>query len=218
LSITILEVGACQEMCRCIPDESIDLVFTDPPYPKEFLHLYDWLGIESFRMLKPGGYLIVYVHQFYMSQVMADLSRLMTYFWAYAYINKGATRIVQQRGMVNMWKPILIYSKGKPGNHRTSADSGTGTRSKFWHTWGQAEETALYLISNFSEPGQTVLDPFVGGGTTPYVCCQLGIDCIGFDLDPKAIEVSLERTSRIQTMLIPPEEYQSDLWVPEGVE
>jgi predicted methyltransferase len=40
-----------------ISDESSDLIFTDPPYLREHLHLYDWLAREASRMLKPGGFL-----------------------------------------------------------------------------------------------------------------------------------------------------------------
>ena len=36
-------------------DNSIDLIWTDPPYPKEYLYCYDWLAKESVRVLKPGG-------------------------------------------------------------------------------------------------------------------------------------------------------------------
>ena len=41
-----------------IADNSIDLIFTDPPYPREYLPCYDWLAKESMRVLKPGGFVL----------------------------------------------------------------------------------------------------------------------------------------------------------------
>lgn len=36
-----------------IPDGSVDLIFTDPPYPKEYHYCYEWLAYEAVRVLKP---------------------------------------------------------------------------------------------------------------------------------------------------------------------
>ena len=41
-----------------IPDSSIDLIFTDPPYGKEYLSLYQELAKLAVRVLKPGGSLV----------------------------------------------------------------------------------------------------------------------------------------------------------------
>lgn len=39
----------------------------------------------------------------------------------------------------------------------------------------------------------TVLDPFIGSGTTAMVADRLGRDCIGIDLNPENVEMSVER-------------------------
>ena len=44
-----------------IPDNSIDLIFTDPPYNEASLSLYGDLAKLAERVLKPGGSLITYV-------------------------------------------------------------------------------------------------------------------------------------------------------------
>lgn len=43
---------------------SIDLIFTDPPYNGESLHLYKDLAQLADRVLKPGGSLITYFAQY----------------------------------------------------------------------------------------------------------------------------------------------------------
>ena len=209
---TILLHGDCRELSKELPDSSIDMVFTDPPYPKEFLELFSWLGKESARILKPGGYLVTYTGQHWLPQVIDHLGKHLNYFWVLANIHKGSTRILPARHVTNQWKPMLIYTKGKPREHEVFLDSLSGKRSKQFHEWGQSEETASYYISVFSKKGDTILDPFCGGGTTPYVCAQIERNCISFELDPLAYKVSLERLELVQKRLIPIEDLQDPLW------
>lgn len=50
------------------------------------------------------------------------------------------------------------------------------------------------LLQEGLRPGQTVLDPFMGGGTTLVEAMLLGIHAIGNDLNPVAVLVARERT------------------------
>ena len=56
------------------------------------------------------------------------------------------------------------------------------------------EELAYRVIRLLSPPGGTVLDPFVGSGTTTAVAAQLGRRWIGIDLDPKSTRIAEQRT------------------------
>ena len=49
--------GDARHLALDIPDGSIDLIFTDPPYSKKYLPLYGWLAFMAERILKPGGFL-----------------------------------------------------------------------------------------------------------------------------------------------------------------
>lgn len=208
----ILLHGDSRELSLELPDNSIDMVFTDPPYPKEFLGLFDWLGKESARILKPGGYLVTYTGQHWLPQVMNHLGSHLDYFWILANLHKGSTKILPARGAMNQWKPMLIYTKGKPNEHEVFMDCLSGKRSKFFHQWGQSEESALYYISIFSRIGDTIWEPFCGGGTTPYVCAQIERNCIAFEVDPLAYQVSQKRIEMVQKSLIPVENLQGELW------
>ena len=46
------------------------------------------------------------------------------------------------------------------------------------------EELPRRLIKLYTYPGEVVLDPFVGSGTTYRVASQLGRECIGIDSNP----------------------------------
>ncbi len=51
----------------------------------------------------------------------------------------------------------------------------------------------LDLVAQFTEPGDLVLDPFCGSGTTGVACAQLGRRFIGFELRPEQVEHALRR-------------------------
>ena len=50
-----------------------------------------------------------------------------------------------------------------------------------------------YLITLFSRPGDLVLDPFCGSGTTPVAAEIMGRECIGVELDPEYAEIANAR-------------------------
>jgi len=52
---------------------------------------------------------------------------------------------------------------------------------------------ARNLILRYSEEGETVLDPMVGGGTSLIECKLTGRKGVGFDINPKAVRLTRER-------------------------
>jgi DNA modification methylase len=49
------------------------------------------------------------------------------------------------------------------------------------------------IIELYSKPGDTVLDPMVGGGTTPVECLLMGRNSISSDINPGAISITRDR-------------------------
>lgn len=204
--------GDARELAKDIPDNSIDLIFTDPPYIKKYMHLYGWLAEEASRVLKPGGFCLAYAGVYYKLQVMEYLSQHLDYFWDFVSVGAGAAPIMWQRKIISRHKSILAFSKG-PGLPRTNVLSmwvGSGEDKRF-HTWGQDESTARYYIDCFSRPGQIIWDPFCGGGTTPYVCKVLDRNFIAYEIDPDQAEIANRRLETVQPLLMR-EETQPVLW------
>lgn len=54
-------------------------------------------------------------------------------------------------------------------------------------------ELPKWFIKLFTQPGDMVLDPFLGSGTTAVAAAQLGRDYIGIDINPEYVEVSKAR-------------------------
>lgn len=51
----------------------------------------------------------------------------------------------------------------------------------------------IQLVRDFTDPGDTILDPFCGSGTTGVACLRLGRNFIGIEKDPKYAEIARER-------------------------
>jgi site-specific DNA-methyltransferase (adenine-specific) len=49
------------------------------------------------------------------------------------------------------------------------------------------------ILTDFTLPGETILDPFMGSGTTLVACAKLGRKGIGIELDPKSFETACKR-------------------------
>lgn len=66
------------------------------------------------------------------------------------------------------------------------------TRSKE-HPTMKPVALIAYQIGNSTKPGDSVLDPFGGSGTTLIACEQLGRTCYMMEIDPKYVQVIINR-------------------------
>ena len=62
-----------------------------------------------------------------------------------------------------------------------------------------------HYVGNSSEHGQTILDPFMGSGTTGVAAVQMGRDFIGIEREPKYFDIACKRIEDAQR--------QSDLFI-----
>lgn len=173
-----------------IKSESIDLILTDPPYPKEYLHLWRELSHFAFNVLKPGAFLVSYSGQEHLPEVMEMLGIKLKYFWLCGLEHTGPKAQLHKQHVQNAMKPILIYSKEpikKPPSWFHDLIQSNG-RDKKHHKWGQSVGAFNYLVSKFSQPGDLVLDPMMGGGTTAISCINLKRKFIGIDIEKKHVQ------------------------------
>ena len=62
------------------------------------------------------------------------------------------------------------------------------------------------ILQDFTNRGQTILDPFMGSGTTLVACQKLGRQGVGIELDPDWFEIAcrrVEEAARQPDLLIP---------------
>jgi site-specific DNA-methyltransferase (adenine-specific) len=61
------------------------------------------------------------------------------------------------------------------------------------------------IVSLFTNPGETILDPFMGSGTTGVACAQMGRKFIGIELDQKYFDIACKRIEAAYA--------QPDMWI-----
>lgn len=176
-----------------LPQESIDLIFTDPPYHDEYLELYEETGKLAQQCLKPEGYLLVYAGKMYLPEIINTLKKYLNYIWTLGIVFPGSQLKIQKYHFFDCWRAILVFKKTEKVNHSWVPDVATGKRDKTLHEWQQSLEPALQYIKAFSKEGDTVLDPFAGSGTTVIACLQLNRNFIAFDKDENAVKITLSR-------------------------
>lgn len=172
---------------------SVDLILTDPPYPKEFLPLWQVLFDTSYQLLKPGGFLVAYAPHIYLPEIF-QMNDNLNYVWIISQIHTGS-KTAYHPSKVNVgWKPIIIFVKETIPDIAYYDDvlQGAG-REKALHNWQQAESESEELISLFSYPNALVVDPFLGSGTTLIAAKNATRRFFGMDIDKIAIQTTLRR-------------------------
>jgi DNA modification methylase len=69
------------------------------------------------------------------------------------------------------------------------------------HHWQQSLDGFIQIVQRFTEPGDIVLDPFMGSGTTGVACLYLNRRFIGCDNDPSAAAVAAKRIRETHELL-----------------
>jgi DNA modification methylase len=199
-----ITTGDALALSRSLPEESIDLVFCDPPYLKRHIEagIYAWLAEEAARVLKPGGFCLAYTGTQWLSVVMEQMQKHLDFFWLCILRYGNAVGYVRNKRVIVRYEPIVAFVKGNGSPTTAFLDCTTGSGAdKRFHIWGKDERTASYYIDCFSRPGDLVFDPFCGGGTVPVVCKQIHRRFIAFEIDPTTADQARKRLATVQPIL-----------------
>lgn len=196
--IKILE-GDFTKLIKDIPDNSVDLILTDPPYGQDFIPLLDTLASESQRVLKKGGWFVSYYGSYYLNQFYPIFDRHLMYYWTDSLVHTGTAGKPPLRNIRCEWKPIVLYYKPplkEPQECQSDLIQGGG-RQKGLHKWEQSVKESRYLLRIFTKENDLVLDPLAGSGTVLHACYLENRKCIGFDIDPEAIATTKKRLAHV---------------------
>ena len=177
-------------------DEPIRFIVTDPPYPFEYLHLYGDLSRVASNVMVDGGLVLAMAGQSYLPKVIELLGSHLTYHWTLSYLTPGGqSPQIFPRKVNTFWKPVLAYTKGDYMGDWFGdvCKSAVNDNDKRFHGWGQSESGMADLIERFTKPGDLIVDPFCGGGTTGIVALNLGRRFAGIDIDEKSINITAGR-------------------------
>lgn len=172
----------------------VDAIITDPPYPREYLPLLGDLATWADKVLAPNGVLAVLFGQTHLPEVYRLLEGGRPYRWTAAYMTAGGGYVSHPRKVQSNWKPVLIYGGG-PRFADVLRSEGINADAKSNHKWGQDYGAFHTIVERLTSRGQTVVDPFMGSGTTLLAAHALGRHAIGCDTDPDAVATSRERVA-----------------------
>lgn len=195
-------VGDSRKLAIDLPNNSIDIIYTDPPYQTEYLPLYGWLAETAARVLKPGGFLCAIAGGYNLDKVFALMSdKGLDWYFKVEMFNPHEAPPIWPRRIITRTKPVLIWTKGPAVIqiwNMTDVYQGQG-KDKRYHRWGQDVGSARYVIEYILGTGAKAVlwEPFTGGGATLSACKILGIDYIGFELDTDAAQKARGRIAGI---------------------
>jgi ParB family chromosome partitioning protein len=201
-----LRFGDMQELGQNIPANSIDMIFTDPPYTEEFLSLYGDLAQLAERVLKPGASLVTFVGHYAIFKIN-DLIRLhsnLIYHWQIPVIHSGRIKRLHVYKVRACYKPLLWYYKpnleGNGHGPTIYHDVRDIVKSKAVlkdnHEWEQSTKEAKHVIKPLTVKGNLILDPFMGSGTTGIAALELDRKFVGIEIDREHYSNATQRLDR----------------------
>jgi hypothetical protein len=156
--------GRFQDVLADLRD--VDAIITDPPYERSALPLLGELARWADLVLKPDGILAVLYGRAHLPEALAQLSGFRPYRWAACYLTELQWYVCHARRVHSNWKPLLIYG-GLAPRFADLVRAGNGDADdKERHKWGQSFAGFATIVERLTKPGQTVVDPFMGSGTT----------------------------------------------------
>jgi len=196
-----LKCGDSLKLMKELPENSIDLIITDPPYLKEFLYTYEYLAEESPRILKDGGSLLMIVGHFAIPQVVKYFDGKMKYRWMMWLNQCNGQHPRMAMGIEVLWKPVLWYVKrAYPSGRGFIRDgveiTGKAGQKKKLHKWEQDPSWCEYFITKLCPEGGTVLDPYMGSGSTGEAAIKNKRKFIGFDIEKEYVDISKTRLAQ----------------------
>lgn len=197
--------GDCIEVMASLPRESVDFILTDPPYLVRYksrdhrtIRNDDnaaWLQpafAQMHRVLKPGAFCVSFygwnkVHLF----MNAWLSAGFTIAGHIVFTKHYAS---SRRVMAYRHEQAYLLAKGDAQPRRVIPDviPWVYTGNKL-HPTQKPLQILRPLIHAFSAPGNTVLDPFCGSGSTIVAARDMGRQFIGIELDPSHYRTAARR-------------------------
>lgn len=203
-----------------LPDLAANLIATDPPYGVGVDYgpmsddsrpdYWPWMR-DMVTLMRCAATTTAFTHR------VAALHELSEWDWVGVWFKhwSSGTRLGNSVVLPH-WEPVFLYgihgAGVKTGDHTSDVwevnpvpapkgvtrgkDGWASTSVGLAHPTPKPVELYRAFIGAFSAPGDVVLDPFVGSGTTLRAAKDMGRRCIGIDREERWCEVAARRCSQ----------------------
>lgn len=212
------------KLLSSIPDNSIDLIVTDPPYPvigggsnvnnekgrpcgilkkndgKIFehndIHISQWIK-DFYRVLKENTHLYIMINFLNLEEYMKEIRNAG--FDIHSLLMWQKNNVTPSRWYMKNGEYVIFARKGKAkainNNGSKMIHQFDNPRNKIHETEKPVDLIQMY-IENSSNIGDVVLDPFVGGGSCPVACVRSNRHFIGSEIDGKHYKTIKNRVKK----------------------
>ncbi|WP_076791514.1 site-specific DNA-methyltransferase [Chlorobium sp. KB01] len=270
---TDLYLGDCTELLKQLPDDSVDLIFTSPPYadqrkqtyggfhPDDYVEWFLPISLQLLRVLKPTGTFVLNIKEkvvngersTYVMELILEM-RKQGWLWTEEFIwhkkncypgkwpnrfrdswerliqfNKNKQFYMNQQAVM---VPMGDWSKSRLKNlsdtdkirDESKVGSGFGKNISNWidremayltnvlhlatecnnkkHSAAFPEDLPEWFIKLFTKEGDTVLDPFMGSGTTNVVAQRMKRHSIGIEIMEEYYAVVVKELKPVELYLL----------------
>ena len=166
------------------------MIFTDPPYGKEYLYLYGESAKVAERVLKTWWQLFTILGHYAYHKIIhliEDNSTGLNFYHPLVILHSGQSRAQHRPEVFIEYKPLFWYVKGNRRSNAPDEYISDVIRSeppdKTGNDWAQSPVEAEYCISKLTVENQIVFDPMMGYATTGIVPLRLNRKFLGVEID-----------------------------------
>jgi DNA modification methylase len=165
-------------LLQALPDDSVDLVLTDPPYfvrqhgSLDKTYFGNWLT-ELKRVLKDNAYFAINLDVATAQVVLPILAKKASLISATQWEYAGPTKIKDDILYVGQLHRSATTTSPTPNTVIQQGNVDFDTR---------CNAILSTIVQTYTNPGDMVCDPFLGGGNAVVVAKQLGRNYVGSDI------------------------------------
>ena len=201
-----LYLGDCLDFMRSMPDKCVDAVITDPPYGIGYLlKCKKYNGkLSNFKSIinddadfDPRPFLAFSTVVLFGANYYSDKLPVGGWICWDKRLDEKKDRMIGSSFELAWFKSINTTAKSKMirvlHGGVINADSTHGNNEKRVHPMQKPVEVFKRIILAMTKEGDTILDPFMGSGTTGVACVQTGRNFIGREIDEGYFKIAEQR-------------------------
>lgn len=210
-----LRCGDCLELMKDIPDGSVDMILTDPPYGMDYQshrrkEVYarmegdkslEWLSkyfSECFRMLKDNTAIYCFCSWHNIDNFKEAFEKYFKIKNVIVWVKNNHGSGDLRAGYAPRHEFILYGNKGRrcfSGKRMDDVFFFNKTRNQN-HPTEKPVDLLETLINNSSDENAIVFDGFMGSGSTGVACINTGRNFIGIELDESYFNIAKNRIEK----------------------